>query len=260
MATKKPINAAARRHQDDLRRRGLKVGAAYSARLMKARHAEVARVLGICRSYDNPAVWGRVMDENLREPYLADWWKGLFLAAGMPMARSTVRDLSRSKAWDSPGGVWEQELVRFAEQRAGENIISVTGTLKDALRDLLALIIEDDYNIGIETLTRKILESFDAGLNAWQCRRIAQTETMIGLSDSAHVAAKSLDVPFVKQWCISGVGNTRETHEGMDGVTVDEDDYFILPDCLMRYPHDTSLNPPGGEVINCACSCIRIPK
>jgi hypothetical protein len=99
-----------------------------------------------------------------------------------------------------------------------------------------------------------------APLNLWQARRIAQTETMIGLAESADIAAQSTEVSFVKEWCISGVGNTRESHEVMDGVTVDQNDYFELEDCRMLYPHDTSLNAPAGEIINCACSCIRIPK
>lgn len=228
-------------------------------KLAKLRSAEVSRVLAICRDFDTSR-WGEVIDEYLHEPYFADWYKGLYVTAGLPMAQSTMRDLVTRKSFDSPGGVWEQELTRFAEQRAGQNIVSVTGTLKDSLRDLLALILEDDQNIGVEKLAKKLLSNFNEGLNLWQCRRIAQTETMIGLADSAHIAARSTDVRFTKTWCVSGLSNTRETHLDMDGTVVDENEYFRLPDCLMRYPHDTSLGAPGGEIINCACSCIRDPK
>jgi hypothetical protein len=46
----------------------------------------------------------------------------------------------------------------------------------------------------------------------------------------------------------------------MDGVVVDGDEMFQLVDCVMRYPHDTSTNPPAHQVVNCACTLIRRPK
>ena len=41
-----------------------------------------------------------------------------------------------------------------------------------------------------------------------------------------EVAARSLGIRYDKQWVISGLGNTRETHEIMDGVVVDMDEPF----------------------------------
>jgi len=257
--SKHKITAAQRKHQDYLRRKGLAVGKVYMKRLYSLRRKEVKRCLEICKNYDDVTQWSRVIENNLNESsYLYDWHTGLYLAAGLPNAKSVVRDLSRGKAAD-PSGVWETELRSFATQRCGRNIVSVSGTLRDDLQKVLHDIIEEDINIGVEAMTQRVLKDF-APLNAWQARRIAQTETMIGLAESGNVAAQSLDVAFVKEWCISGVGNTRDTHEAMDGITVDQNEYFELADCRMLYPHDTSLDAPAGEIINCACSCIRIPK
>ena len=256
---KKAITAAQRRHQDYLRRKGLATGRAYMARLMRLRHTEVKRVMDICRQFDDPSQWASILENNISEAgYLYDWYTGLYIDAGLPAASSVVRDLSRGKA-ASPGGVWEAALRDYAQRRAGREIVSVSGTLRDGLVAALRKRLEEDPNTSVETLARNLMHDFNSGLNAWQCRRIAQTETMIGLAEAGDLAAQSTDVPFVKQWCISGVGNTRPTHEDMDGVAVAQDEYFILPDCTMLYPHDTSTGAPADEIINCACSCIRLP-
>lgn len=255
---KRRISSAERRHQDYLRKKGLAVGRIYEGKLLKARKAEVKRVLNICREWDDPDNIESVINGQLDESgYYFDWQKGLFLNAGLPRAKSIVRDLSRAKAEDVPG-LWESELTRYAEQRAGENIVSVTGSLKDKLVDITrGLMAEDTY--GVEKLTQMIFKEYNA-IAEWMVRRIAQTETMIGLAEAGDVAARSLDIGFTKTWAVSGLGNTRDSHLAMDGIEVDADDPFRLEDCLMMYPHDSSFGAPAGEIINCACDVIRRPK
>ena len=255
---KRRISSAERRHQDYLRKKGLAVGRIYEGKLLKARKAEVKRVLNLCREWNDPDSIESVINGHLDESgYYFDWQKGLFLNAGLPRAKSIVRDLSRAKAEDVPG-LWESELARYAEQRAGENIVSVTGSLKEKLVDITrGLMAEDTY--GIEKLTQMIFKEYNT-IAEWMVRRIAQTETMIGLAEAGDVAARSLDIGFTKTWAVSGLGNTRDSHLAMDGIEVDADDPFRLEDCLMMYPHDSSFGAPAGEIINCACDCIRRPK
>jgi hypothetical protein len=255
---KRRISSAERRHQDYLRKKGLAVGRIYEGKLLKARKAEVKRVLNLCREWNDPDSIETVINGQLDESgYYFDWQKGLFLNAGLPRAKSIVRDLSRAKAEDVPG-LWESELTRYAEKRAGENIVSVTGSLKKELVDITrGLMAEDTY--GVEKLTQMIFEEYNT-IAEWMVRRIAQTETMIGLAEAGDVAARSLDIGFTKTWAVSGLGNTRDSHLAMDGIEVDADDPFRLEDCLMMYPHDSSFGAPAGEIINCACDCIRRPK
>ena len=258
MARKRRISSAERRHQDYLRKKGLAVGRIYEGKLLKARKAEVRRVLNLCREWNDPDSIETVINGQLDESgYYFDWQKGLFLNAGLPRAKSIVRDLSRAKAEDVPG-LWESELTRYAEQRAGENIVSVTGSLKEKLVDITrGLMAEDTY--GVEKLTQMIFKEYNT-IAEWMVRRIAQTETMIGLAEAGDVAARSLDIGFTKTWAVSGLGNTRDSHLAMDGIEVDADELFRLEDCLMMYPHDSSFGAPAGEIINCACDCIRRPK
>lgn len=255
---RKKITPAQRRHMDYLRRKGLKVGHAYEARLIKARRKEVSRVLNLCKDF-GPGVWEDVIQNNLSEDYLFDWYKGLYLDAGLPRCKSTARDLSLGKAAPEED-YWLGELTRYAEDRAGSEIVLVQNTLKDSLVGIVRQSMLENPEVGVEKLTRIIAKGYQ-GIELWQARRIAQTETMIGMADASALAASTLDIQFVKQWAVSGLGNTRETHEAMDGIIVGEDEPFTLPEGdMMMYPHDGSMGASAGEIINCACDCIRIPK
>ena len=259
MAKKRQITAAERRHQDYLRKKGLAVGHVYEQKLLKARRAEVRRVLLECRDWDDPEKWPEVIGASLTESgYFYDWMKGLYLNAGLPRAKSITRDLSRSKAGD-PSGMWEQEIMRYALSRAGEEIVSVEGVLKDTLVSILrARLADGGGDLGVEKLTQQVFRQYGQTAE-WMGRRIAQTETMISLAEAGAVAADTLDVGFTKQWVTAGI-RTRETHAAMDGVEVDQNELFILADCQMRWPHDSSFGAPAGEIINCACDVIRRPK
>ena len=256
MAKKKRITPAERRHMDYLRKKGLQVGRIYEGKLIKARRGEVRRLLNLCRD-SNPSQWEMIIEAQLREDYLYDWYKGLYVSAGVPRAKSTARDLNKSKA-AFEDGIWESELARYAEQQAGEKITLVSGTFKDTLVGITRKVLEEADGAGIEKIARQIFADYQ-GIELWQARRIAQTETMIGLADAGNIAAQTLDIRFSKQWCTSGLGNTRDTHLAMDGVIVEDWEPFELPDCHMMYPHDSSMGAPGGEIINCACDCIRRP-
>lgn len=259
MGKKRRITDAERRHMDYLRKKGLAVGHVYEQKLLKARREEVRRVLMLCRDYSDPSMWPEVISSMLDESgYFFDWMKGLYLNAGLPRAKSVTRELSRSKAED-PSGMWEQEIMRYALNRAGEEIVSVEGVLKDTLVNILrARLADGGGDLGVEKLTQQIFRQYGQ-MAEWMVRRIAQTETMIGLAEAGAVAADTLDVGFTKQWCIAGI-RTRETHKAMDGVEVDQNELFTLADCQMRWPHDSSFGAPAGEIINCACDVIRRPK
>ena len=259
MAKKRRITDAERNHQNYLRKKGLAVGQVYEQKLLKARRAEVRRVLLECREWDDPERWPAVIDASLTESgYFYDWMKGLYLNAGLPRAKSITRDLSRGKAAD-PSGMWEQEIARYALSRAGEEIVSVEGSLKDALVSILrAQMLENEGGVGVEKLTQQVFRAY-GNMAEWMVRRIAQTETMISLAEAGAIAADTLDVGFTKQWVTSGI-RTRETHAAMDGIEVDQNELFILSDCQMRWPHDSSFGAPAGEIINCACDVIRRPK
>ena len=260
MPTKKRITAAERRHRDYLRRRTLRVASVYETRLAKDRRAELRRVLALAKDYNDPIAIVPLIEGQIDETaYLGKWWQGLVVDAGLPIAKATARDLRAMKAADEED-VWLSGLRNYATTRAGQEISVVSGTWKDTLVRLVRQILEEDLGRGIEKVTKELYRRYTATLEKWQCRRIAQTEAMIGMAEAANEAAKTLSLHYTKQWCISGLGNTRPSHELMDGVTVDEDEPFVLEGGMMMYPHDPSMGADAGEIINCACDCIRRPK
>lgn len=259
MPYKKSISGTERRQRDYLRRRGLQVAAVYQGRLQRDRRKELRRVLELALDF-TPDALPDVLQEYLDESaYLPEWWTGLWTQAGLPMAKTTAQQLRAVKAAGEED-VWLLTLRTYAATRAGNEILIVSGTWKDSLVKLVRNTLQDDLGLGIEKLTKLVYQNYVGDLEKWQCRRIAQTEAMIGMADASALAAQTLDIPFTKQWCISGLGNTRESHEAMDGVIVDADEPFALPGGLLMYPHDTSLGADASEIINCACDCIRRPK
>lgn len=253
---KRRISPQMRRHQDYLRRKALTAAKVYGARLQKQRASQVRSVLLRCRDYPE-SEWEGVIMTQLQEPYLYEWYRQLYLDTGLPQIRSTVRDMNRAKAEDS--GIWEGTVDAYARTRAGEAIVSVSGTFRDSLVEILRRELADGEDVGIEKLTQRIYRQYRA-IQEWEVRRIVQTETLISVGKAGDAAARSLDVGFTKQWCTSGMVNTRDTHLAVDGTVVDQEEPFRVGDSLLMYPHDTGLGASASEIINCACSCIRMPK
>lgn len=259
MPTKKHISNAARRRQNHLRLQGLKVADVYMARLEALRRKELKRVLALCRDNYTPDTVPLILQTELREGYLMGWWQKLWMTAGPGAARATAEELRQEKA-AAEENFWLRALRTYATRRAGENITIVSGTWKDSLVKLTRKLLDDNPGIGVEKLTGEIFRGYRGQLEEWQCRRIAQTETLIGMADAGRVAADTLEIPFTKQWCTSGLPNVRESHQEVDGMIVDENEPFELPGGSLMYPHDTSLQADASEIINCACACIRMPK
>lgn len=257
MSSYKPIPARERRRQDAIRLNALRQASSLQASLLRARASEVRRVLDLCKNYDDKNYWSVVISRNINEqPYFEKWERRLFEKTALPYAETVARDLTKKKAAPS---FFTRAIAAYAATRVGEMIVSVTGTLKKQLISILFDELLESPTIGVEALVKHIRKEYNA-LAAWQVRRIAQTETMIGLGRAGHAAAESLDVPYLKQWCTSGMSNVRETHAEMDGHIVEDKEPFIFDDGILYYPHDTEHGAPASEIINCACACIRLPR
>ena len=260
MPSKGKIQPAERRHRDNLRRRTMRVASVYETRLAKDRRAELRRVLALAKDYNDPIAIVPLIEGQIDETaYLGKWWQGLVVDAGIPIAKATARDMRAMKAAGEED-VWLTGLRNYATARAGQEIRVVSGTWRDTLVRLVRQILAEDLGRGIEKVTKELYHRYLATIEKWQCRRIAQTEAMIGMAEAENEAAKTLGIHYTKQWTISGLGNTRASHELMDGVIVDEDEPFVLPGGMMMYPHDGSFGADASEIINCACDCLRRPK
>lgn len=57
-----------------------------------------------------------------------------------------------------------------------------------------------------------------------------------------------------KQWVDIGDKRERKTHREVGGTVIPIEDYFLVGDSILLYPHDYSMNPEAKETVNCRCS------
>lgn len=56
-----------------------------------------------------------------------------------------------------------------------------------------------------------------------------------------------------KQWVDIKDKRERETHRRVGGTIIPIEEYFLVGDSLLLYPHDYSMNPEAKETVNCRC-------
>lgn len=60
-----------------------------------------------------------------------------------------------------------------------------------------------------------------------------------------------------KTWITEGDGKVRKTHREVDMKEIPIDEYFLVGDSLMMYPHDNiTFDIDPKEVVNCRCSVV----
>lgn len=57
-----------------------------------------------------------------------------------------------------------------------------------------------------------------------------------------------------KQWVDIRDKKERETHREVGGTIIPIEEYFVVGNSLLLYPHDYSMNPEAKETVNCRCS------
>ena len=116
---------------------------------------------------------------------------------------------------------------------------------------------------GINKIARRLKDVSEKSLK--DSIRIARTETTRvanGAKMDIGKEGQRLGYEMEKVWIATTDGRVREDHLAMNGVAVDQDDPFILPDgSKMMFPGDISLGADASQVCNCRCTIIeRIKK
>lgn len=94
--------------------------------------------------------------------------------------------------------------------------------------------------------------------------RVARTETTrVQNSAKMDIGKHGEELGFVmmKRWVATTDSRVRDDHLRMDGVEVDQDEPFVLPDgSKMMFPGDISMGADAGQVINCRCTVVEFIK
>jgi len=240
-----------------LRLQSLRIGRTYAPKLAAARRKELARVLGFADSYD-PKDWPTKLPAKINEKYLRSWYNEMFIGVGMPAARTTVNNFLSRKAEND---MWHEALNGWISKNGGSKVKIISNGFKDWFTGALKEAIKDQ-TMSIEQLTQQLsgnIMNVYEGVQEWEIRRIVQTESLTALSVAQDESIKALGIPYTKTWVISG-NNTRPAHAEMDGVTIDEDEAFVVDGEEMMYPRDDSMGASAGNIVNCACTVFMNPK
>ena len=259
MQKRKRITPLQRARQAASRVNALQAVGGY-ARKMDARRA--ASVKAALRDLGDrkvpPVLWA---DEvAYAEPWMKPLLTDLYRTDGMLSAVEVGNRLLSQKA--SLDDVFVRAILEWCASNLGARISLMTDTVNKWLRETLAAIYEAHSDEGVEQLTklmyRETVEQYDE-IRKWQVRRIVQTEAMHSMNIGGNVAADALGIDYEKTWSIAGI-NTRPTHEAVDGITVGKGELFSVGGFPMEYPMDDRYGAPAGEIINCSCTVIYLPR
>lgn len=80
---------------------------------------------------------------------------------------------------------------------------------------------------------------------------VNESNTILGYSE----IQKKIEQGYTrKQWITEKDRKVRKTHRAVDNITIPIEDYFLVGNSLMMYPHDNiSFEVEPKEIINCRC-------
>ena len=242
-----------------LRQRVLSASLPYEAKLSRYRTKLINSIASQLKDYP-PQEWVAFARDNMSEPYLNKWFYDMYVAAGQPAGDRAVRNFLNIKG-DEDLNSWERALFEWIRAELGKKIVLVNGSLKEWVSQYIEQYIEQHHTEGVEKMVQGVEKAIREkwhDVRQWQIRRIVQTESLTAMSEAADVAIKSLGIKYIKTWGISG-NNTRPAHAEMDGISVGQNDLFLVDNELLEYPRDSKHGASAGNIINCRCYCIRKP-
>ena len=270
---RKRITPLQRARQAASRVNALQAVASYGRKIGAKRAASVKAALNELRRRSvPPAQWAE--EVQYTEPWMYPLLTDLYRTAGMLSATEVANRLLSRK--EEPTDIFARAILAWTQDHLGERISLMTDTVNEWLRQTLATIYAGDAvisvagvptivaasTLGVEALTKlmyqQTLAQYDT-IRKWQVRRIVQTETMHAMNISGLTAADALGIDYEKTWSIAGI-NTRETHEAVDGITIGKGELFTVGGWPMERPMDERYGAPAGEVINCSCTLIFLPR
>jgi HK97 family phage portal protein len=165
------------------------------------------------------------------------WLSGVWENGGESAARALGVDFD----------LFDQQVITKMQNRLQVLADSVTKTTRDVLESQL-LLSGVEGGESIEQLSKRISAVYD-DLRGFRAERIARTETVGGFNAASREGALASGVVTSRTWLATKDTRTRESHNNMNGETLDNLD-GAYSNGLM-HPGDPS--GPSSETINCRC-------
>jgi hypothetical protein len=184
-----------------------------------------------------------------------------------PLANQQLQDLNGEQGADVAPTDWSDAISRYVRVRRQIFISEVRRSIK---REVIAEL-QDAFDEGedLQAVIRQWREEL-RGAEADRARRIGVTEVTVA-SAVAILAAAALfggetDTAMVKRWIsqlderVRRPPNSRFNHLSPHGQTVPMGRPFIISDEELMFPGDISLGASLGNVINCRCLPLPLPR
>ena len=155
-------------------------------------------------------------------------------------------------------------VYEYLSTYASEMIVTLNANTRSMAIDIINRAVEDAQLSGVSVfdlakeIEKNVLQEWRA-TNAFRAFTIARTELHNSLEWSSLETAKSLEVPFVKQWQTWMDGRERASHRSVNGQRVKPNEPFNVDGDRMLIPGDNSFGASAGNVINCRCVCLHVP-
>lgn len=232
--------------------------------MLKNEYRKVMKMISdASASYSISALASKAIDSTFR-----DWM--LVLGNGNKsianeFAVETIRDISGSlsnvdeEMFDLKK--IEKQIKDLINESIEETVRDINATSKDKIARIIAKGIEEGKTTN--EIIKLIDELYLVSMIPNRSKMIAKTETVKSSNAGSYLAALNSPVQLDKVWISIIDSRTRVgefNHVHPDGQKVGINEFFTVSGEKMRYPADSSLGASAGNVINCRCSQVYMPK
>jgi len=212
------------------------------------------------------------MNINIDNSPIQEVYKELYMEVGSYFGNFDRRNAKKKKGivyLEKQGedeiysNVIREEMQKYAEEVAGQNIAIIADTsrtfLEKTIRSVVKEVLEEGLGAGeAQTMLRDRLTNQWHRAMRYRTERIVRTETTTASNVGSLKGIRSTGIPHMKIWSAAFDSNTREWHANANGQRVDMDSAFMVGGEQMDHPGDPSAS--GRNVINCRCAVIYEPK
>lgn len=198
----------------------------------------------------------RLSDLNLESLFVKTW-----LIPGTDFAKRTVKKYQKTEKKDWTDDYFRNELHRYAIEEAGQRIVSIRNTNKDALIKILNNELDKGLSegSGVQEIAMNMQDAIKgqyAEATRMQALRIARTEIVGASCKGQLVGAQSLGYDMRKTWVGSIDAATRDSHKAMIGKSVGLNEDFLVPSDTGydRMAHPGDARGSAGNCVNCRCA------
>jgi uncharacterized protein with gpF-like domain len=157
--------------------------------------------------------------------------------------------------------IWANAFAFMGNQVAGQRVTMVSATAQATLTNTIRQFMADPLfmSAGEAVQSRMLRQRFD-GLADYQARRIVRTEATNAANYATEQAAVNLFAgqDLTKKWLSGYDARVRPAHQEANGQVVPFNSKFSVGGESLQRPGDP--NGSAGNVINCRCSMIVLPK